>query len=410
MARGLGVLVLALVACDSSSPDGGETESGSTGGPSTATASGSSDGPSATSQPSTSGQDDSTSGEPQTSSDDGSTSDESSDTEGSTTEQPVEGVPVVVSVAHGGQTARSCDGGQSWTDFHEFGIQDDHSDYAAFGGMTFGNGAFVAATGWGASGRILRSTDAVNWEDLPDEAFMTAKGPARPSNGASGVEFVGDSFVLFAGANLWRSDDGSTWTAESPETLLYSGQFREVEYLDEPGLLLIATEEYDAQQSWTIQVSADGGATWETGTGATAACVGYVQHVGGFAAHDGRLLIGGGAGPTCVSDDGGRTWVEAGDVGSEIADVASYDGGFVVLVQSGDVFTSADGESWTMLGNAGLDGGRLGWDPELGFFGEGGAVYAHSPDGVTWTNATSVTPEGYVHVREFAVGRLDSCP
>lgn len=411
MARGVAVLALAaLVACDSGSAGDGDTEEGTTGSPGTSAGEDSSEGPSTTPQSTTSGQDEATGVASQTSSDDGSTSDEptETDTEASTGEPG--GVPVVVSLAHGGQTARSCDGGQSWSDFHEFGIQDDHSDYAAFGGLTFGNGAFVAATGWGASGRILRSTDGVNWEDLPDDAFVTPEGVARPSNGASGVEFVGDEFVLFAGSYLWRSDDGSTWTAETPPTLSYSGHFREVEYLPEPGLLLIATEEYEAQQSWTIQVSDDGGATWQTGTGATAECVGYVQHVGGFAAHDGRLLIGGGTGPTCVSDDGGLTWGGAGDVGSEIADVASYDDGFVVLVQSGEVFASGDGQSWTPLGDAGLDGGRLGWEPDLGFFGEGGAVYAHSPDGAVWTDAASQPPEGYIHVREFAVGRLEACP
>lgn len=381
---------------------------GSTGGSGSTATQGPGEGATTNSPPSTSGPADSTGAGPQTSSDDGSTSDDPPDTE--TTIGEPDGVPVVVSLAHGGQTARSCDGGQTWSDFHEFGIQDDHSDYAAFGGLTFGNGAFVAATGWGASGRILRSTDGVTWEDLPDDAFVTPKGVARPSNGASGVEFVGDGFVLFAGSHMWRSDDGSTWTAESPETLSYSGHFREVEYLAEPGLLLIAMESYEVQQSWTIQVSADGGATWQTGTGATAECVGYVQHVGGFAAHDGRILIGGGAGPTCVSDDGGLTWIGAGNLGSEIADVASYDGGFVGLVQSGEVFASADGQAWTPLGNSGLDGGRLGWHPELGFFGEGGAVYAHSPDGATWTDAASQPPKGYIHVREFAVGGLPSCP
>lgn len=407
MARSVGALVLvALVACDSGSADAGGTEAGSTSAGSTGNEA-STLGPATTSQPSTSGPGESSGVGPQGSSE-GSTSEDPPDTESSTGEP--EGVPVVVSLAHGGQTARSCDGGQTWTDFHEFGIQDDHSDYAAFGGLTYGNGAFVAATGWGAAGRILRSTDGVTWEDLPDDAFVTPDGVERPSNGASGVEFVEDGFVLFAGSYLWRSDDGSTWTGEVPETLAYSGQFREVEYLPEPGLLLIATEAYDAQGSWTIQVSADGGESWQSGTGATAGCGGYVQHVGGFAAFDGLLLLGGGTGPTCVSGDGGLTWEEAGDVGSEIADVGSYDGGFVVLVQSGELLASADGQAWVPLGNTGLNGGRFAWDPELGFFGEGGAVYAHSPGGATWTDAISQPPEGYIQVREFAVGRLESCP
>jgi hypothetical protein len=332
----------------------------------------------------------------------------SEETGGSSTGEP-EGVPVIVSLAHGGQTARSCDGGQTWTDFHEFGIQDDHSDYAAFGGLTYGNGAFVAATGWGASGRILRSTDGVNWEDLPDEAFVTDEGVARPSNGASGVEFVGDGFVLFAGGHMWRSDDGSSWTTDTPPSLAFSGHFREVEYLPGPDLLLVATEDYDTQMSWTVQVSGDGGATWQSGTGATAACVGYVQHDGGFAAYDGRVLLAGGSGPTCISEDGGLTWAEAGNVGTDIADVSAYDGGFLVLAQSGEVFTSPDGAQWTSLGNSALDGGRMGWHGSLGFFGEGNGVYARSDDGATWTNADSTNPPGYVEVREFAVGYLGSC-
>ena len=317
---------------------------------------------------------------------------------------------MVVSVAHGGQTARSCDGGRTWSDFHAFGIQDDHSDYAAFGGITYGNGAWVAATGWGASGRILRSTDGVTWEDLPDEAFNTADGPQRPSNGASGVEFVGDGFVLFAGGELWRSDDGSSWSVDTPPSLAFDGQFREVEYLPEADLLLVAAEDYDVPGSWTIKVSADGGATWQIGSGATAACVGYVQHDGGFASYEGRLLLAGGEGPTCISDDGGLTWTEGGNVGSSIADVKAFESGFVVLAQSGELFSSADGQQWSSLANAGLAEARIDWHPELGFFGEGSGVYAYSADGTRWANAGTMSPEGYAGVREFAVGRLDACP
>ena len=407
MARGLIVLITLLgltgVACD-----GGESAGEPGGSESSNSAAGDSTGGSSTtggegSSRSSSG---STTDTPEgSSSEDTSTSGDSSSTGGAP-----QGVPVIVSVAHGGQTARSCDGGRTWTDFHAYGIQDDHSDYAAFGGIAHGNGVWIAATGWGASGRILRSIDGVNWEDLADDAFVTADGPQRPTNGASGVEFVGDGFVLFAGADLWRSEDGTTWMPDTPASLGFHGHFREVEYLHELGLLLIATEAYEVQGSWTVQVSDDGGASWQVGTGVTSACVGYVQHDGGFAAHDGRLLIAGGTGPTCVSDDGGLSWVEAGDVGSDIADAKAFDGGFVVLAQSGDVFVSEDAEQWSPLGTSGLTGGRIGWHPELGFFGEGNGVYATSPNGTRWTDAETPPPRGYAEVREFAVGRLDACP
>ena len=407
MARSVVLLsTLLLVACDNGS-SGGETD-GSTGGTgSSGDVNPTEPGTSTTGSPSTT--------DPTTATTDpsgGTTSVDPSagDESGSSSGGEPEGVPVIVSLAHGGQTARSCDGGRTWTDFHEFGIQDDHSDYAAFGGITFGNGAFVAATGWGASGRILRSTDGVTWEDLPDDAFVTDEGVQRPANGASGVEFVGDGFVLFAGPHMWRSDDGSSWTAATPDSLAFSGHFREVEYLPGPDLLFIATEDYDTQMSWTVQVSGDGGETWQSGSGATAACVGYVQHDGGFAAHDGRVLLAGGSGPTCVSDDGGLTWSEAGDVGTDIADVKAYADGFVVLAQSGDVFTSPDGQQWSPLGSSGLDGGRMNWHAALGFFGEGNGQYLYSDDGAQWSSAETTTPEGYRDVREFAVGWLDSCP
>ncbi len=408
MARGV-VLFLAgiLVACDAGSRDGGETDGGSTDGSTSVGSEGSDDGPSTTPPSSTSGQDDSTGDGPSTSTGESSATDGSGESGGGTGEP--EGVPVVVSLAHGGQTARSCDGGQTWSDFHQFGIQDDHSDYAAFGGLTFGNGAFVAATGWGADGRILRSSDGVSWEDLPDEAFVTAEGVQRPANGASGVEFVGSGFVLFAGPHMWRSEDGSSWTADTPETLQFSGHFREVEYLPGPDLLLIATEDYESQ-AWSVQVSGDGGATWQMGTGATSACVGYVQHDGGFAAYGDLLLLAGGVGPTCISDDGGLTWSEAGNVGADIADVESYDGGFAVLAQSGDVFVSADGQSWMLQGSSALDGGRFAWHEGLGFFGEGNGVYTHSADGAQWSAAGTMPPKGYAEVREFAVGYLATCP
>lgn len=394
--------VLLVVGCDDGSePDGAEsTSGGSTGG--VQESSGMSD-------PSTSGSPSggTTTGAPDTTEGSSSSFDPTGGETGSSGGE-LEGVPVVVSLAHGGQTARSCDGGQTWTGFNSFGIQDDHSDYAAFGGLTFGNGAFIAATGWGAPAHILRSTDGVIWEDLGDEAFVTDEGIERP-NSSSGVEFVGDGFVLFAGAHMWRSEDGAVWTANTPESLGFIGHFREVEYLPEPGLLLLATEDWEAPGTWTIQVSDDGGATWQQGTGATSACVGYVQHVGGFAHHDGRLLLAGGTGPTCVSDDGGLTWTEAADVGAEIADVKSYEGGFVVLTQGGDVFSSVDGSQWSSLGASALDGGRIGWHDDLGFFGEGNGVYVHSDDGVTWSPSSTTAPRGFVAVREFAVGRLPAC-
>lgn len=404
MARNLiAVLSVALVAaCDSGSS--GDSDASSSTGSSGGDTSADSDGSGTTGTPSTSA----TAGTNPGTTDDGTTSDDASGGESSSTGAEPEGVPVVVSLAHGGQTARSCDGGQTWSDFHDFGIQDDHSDYAAFAGLTYGNGVFVGATGWGAPAHVLRSTDGITWEDAGDDAFVTDKGSARPQNGSSGVEFVGDGFVLFAGPEMWRSDDGLVWTASTPPSLAFSGHFREVEYLAGPDLLLIATEDYETPQSWLVQVSADGGESWQTGTGATAACVGYVQHNGGFATYDGRLLLAGGDGPTCVSDDGGLTWSEAGNVGAPIADVEATDDGFVVLTAAGEVLTSADAVTWTPLGSAGVQEGRIGWSD--GFFGESGGVYVHSADGATWADAAGTPPKGFGGVREFAVGHIPSCP
>ncbi|MEM6294869.1 MAG: hypothetical protein AAGA54_26595 [Myxococcota bacterium] len=390
MARSLTLCLLgALVACDAA--DGGslETDDG------TSTSTGAVSSSSSTDPGITGGSTSNPAPETTGGGEDGSTSAHGS------TGSPPEGVPVIVSIAHGGQTARSCDGGQSWHDFNAFGIQDDHSDYAAFGGITFGNGAFVAATGWGADARVLRSTDGITWEDLPDEAFISETG-GRPSNGASGVEFVGGDFVLFAGGGLWRSPDGTTWTRSTTDNLDAAGNIREVEYLPSLDRLVVVMEGWDAT-GWVVQTSDDGGHTWSVGTGATAACIGFVQHNGGLAAHDGRILLAGGDGPVCVSDDGGLTWSEAGTLGAGVADVGSSPEGFFALTWSGELRHSEDGLTWSTSGSTGLAEGRLDWHEAFGFFGEGPG-YVHSSDGVSWAPSRTTPPSGFGGVREFSAG------
>lgn len=328
--------------------------------------------------------------------------DDDADDDSSTGDPPAaDTVPVVVSVAHGGQTAMSCDRGRTWLDFHDFGPQDDHSDYAAFGGITFGNGAFVAATGWGAPGHVLRSTDGVNWEDLPDAAFINERGAVERPNSAAGVEFTGDRFLMFSGG-IWESDDGLSWRRNTPESFVLGGHLREIEYLAEPDLLLIAVE---TDSAFEIEISADGGMTWAIGTGVTTACVGWIQHVGGFAHHDGRLMIGGGDGPTCISDDAGLTWSVGPDSEMSISDLKSDADGFVVVGEDGTVKHSADGSGWTTVGNTGLDGGRVGWHATTGYIGaDVGYRYADTLD--TWAAATATVPDGFGGIREFAFGTI----
>lgn len=403
-------MLLAGCAADDAPP---EEEGGTTGGgPSSATSD--SEDPSAASMTSA---DDSTSGSSTTSTTGTSvTSTTSSDESGSSSDDSTSTGPdvsqtsVVVSVAHGGQTARSCDGGRTWSDFHDFGPQDDHSDYAAFGGITFGQGVFVAATGWGAPGHILLSEDGQTWEDLSDDAFTNADGSVERPAYASGVEFAGDHFVLFANG-VWFSDDGRAWERQEIPSLEFSGHFREVEYLAEPGLLLVAVQ-HDGDPAWRIQRSSDGGRNWSWGDGVNPDCMGYVQHVGGFAYLGGRLIVGGGGGATCISDDDGVTWTASDDVGVAFADLKADDQQFLALGEDGMLRTSVDGFGWLELGQTGLDGGRIDWSAELGYFG-GSSSYVYADDASAWADAAGAPPEGFGGLREFAIGAIEddlACP
>lgn len=317
---------------------------------------------------------------------------------------PDDMVAAVVSVAHGGQTAMSCDRGRTWHGFHDFGPQDDHSEYAAFAGVTYGNGAFVAATGWGAPGHILRSADGLTWDDRPDDAFTNELGETERPNSAAGIEFNGESFVMFS-AGLWWSDDGLQWHKDTPPSFALGGFMRAVEYLPVPDLMLVALQNDEGEALYGVGVSADGGQTWTQGTGITEGCFGYVQHVGGFVHHDGRLMLAGGTGPTCVSDDGGLTWSPGADAEVFIADLKGSDAGFVVLAEDGSLRQSTDGMAWTTVAQTGLDAGRIAWQASTGYVGAD-VGYRYAEDIGSWVPARAATPEGFGGIREFAFGTV----
>lgn len=127
--------------------------------------------------------------------------------------QPDPKVPAFVVVGHGGRILVSKDDAKTWTQaFYGFPGA-DHGVWATRT-MTYGDGLFVVAFGWGAPTSWLASDDAVNWRHLTSGATVLpeAKGNPRVMPGTWGLAagkgtIVGTGYMTMAAT----SDFGKTF-------------------------------------------------------------------------------------------------------------------------------------------------------------------------------------------------------
>ncbi|MEM7151205.1 MAG: sialidase family protein [Myxococcota bacterium] len=344
----------------------------------------------------------STGGEPTASTDDDDGSDEGSD---ETAEPPpVDPDPVFVALADGGFTSTSCDGGRTWTMQMQSDEVGDHTPWTAFGGLAFGNDAFVAGFGWGAPGHLLYSTDGLSWEALPAERFTVGGRVAGYDAFTSAVAFDGAQWLVFS-SMLWRSESGEDWQGEPLSLPPGSDQVRQLRGF--PGGVLVAALEnqQDPSVGNFAAVSEDGGQQWTVGTGYSSSCSHAIQHWGDIEMRDGVLLVGNG--DVCRSTDMGQTWeVLAEPLGpGQLQDLFLDDTGFGAVLGS-RVFHSDDGATW----DEGVD---LGVPLSKAAYGGGvfaavsatGMEYFWSTDGVRWQPAETNEPVvESVWVRDFTVG------
>ncbi len=317
--------------------------------------------------------------------------------------------PVFVAIGAGAWAATTCDRGQTWSTSEFSPDREDHSEWSAFGGLAFGNDAFVMATGWGFPGHVIRSADGVIWQDLDDAAFP---GSGFDSS-VGGVVFDGASFLLF-GSSIWSSADGSTWTVTGNELPPGSNQLRQLRAFP-TGLIVASVEtQYGDDHSlgnW-ITVSSDGGTSWSEGTGYDAACGNPIQHWGDIELKDGVLLVG--AETLCRSTDLGQTWstVETPN-GESIRDLFA-DATYFYAASGSRIFRSADGTSWEEAADLGTEIAKGSWGggAYVAMNGDGTRVF-YSGDGSSWDEGTISTALTPTIVRDLGVGyfaNADACP
>lgn len=139
---------------------------------------------------------------------------------------PRDKVPVFVATGNCGRHLMSCDGGRSWihdvrdeANCPESQWYEGHATHTSvIGSVAYGEGAFVAAWGWGANGPVLRSTDGVEWT----ETSVSRRG------WFGGVAYGNGRFVLGAPRDegWFSTDQGETWSRLSPQDGFQNGSYR----------------------------------------------------------------------------------------------------------------------------------------------------------------------------------------
>jgi photosystem II stability/assembly factor-like uncharacterized protein len=126
-------------------------------------------------------------------------------------------VPALVVCGHGGRIIVSKDDGQTWTQTFFGAPAADHGVWATRT-MTYGDGLFVVACGWGAPTSYLASDDGVNWRHLTkgDAKLPESKGNPRVMPGTWGLAAGQGTFIGTGYMNTAATGDlGRTFSSFS---------------------------------------------------------------------------------------------------------------------------------------------------------------------------------------------------
>lgn len=270
------------------------------------------------------------------SSDDTASEDQSADdaNDTGTMPEPPEGsVPMFVAAGAGGRRVTSCDDGLTWIadDIPQPNFDDyDHHEWLVRG-LAYGEGAFVSFHGWGSVGRILRTVDGIEW----NEVFPV--GEQAFANGFWGAAYGDGAFVGVGSAAFIRStDSGQTWG--DPDWLNVDDGHTLVAYGDGT---FVAIQPGQSVRSQTA------GAAWEP-------AIAFDCPMEAIAYGGGVFVTHGFDGSTCRSDDAGQSWQPGNNtgVGGEGGGVLWTGDEFIALGQS--ISRSPDGSTWTPGGSVGL--------------------------------------------------------
>ena len=312
---------------------------------------------------------------------------------------------VFVAQGHAGRTTISCDDGRTWiknrSDNDSIrcfeGIDCDHMESAGRG-ITFGGGYFVATFGWGKPGSIRRSKDGFTWE-------KTLEGTTF-----GGMVYGNEAFVAAARTPQVSLDLGKTWSKTTEPTVTV-WNVRGAGF-GANNVVMVFEDSGKAE----LALSNDSGKTWWKPTTLPTTCGQAIQSEGGIVYGKGTLLIVGGNGVACRSTDGGKTFTES-KMGGDVTSFAHFTGTEFVAWGRTDknvMYKSADGATWTVtptshsIGpSARSDGGTfvatntgwLAWYEKQSFY--------RSKDGVTWESLPKTAFTGSHPIRGMTFGWVD---
>lgn len=295
-------------------------------------------------------------------------------------------VPAFMAIGHQQRSMLSCDDGHTWV--HDQAADDaecwgegdepdcDHSPFAGRG-LTYGNGWFVGAWGWGEPGSVRRTNDGVTWETVMEESPTFA-----------GLAFGRDTFVA-DGSPAFTSTDASTWTKQG-ETKL-GALYRGIGFVPYDGGRFIAV----GQDGDTLGIShSPDGKTWTRAVDNGGCGRSFL----GIAGSAGIAVLSQGDGGLCWSDDGGAHWTRT-NAASALTSNPVWTGSEFLVYDRARVYRSANGKEWTNEATVpnDIDLGQVARSPE-GTFVAGNHEWQHwydaqkfyrSTDGKNWETLTS---------------------
>ena len=314
-------------------------------------------------------------------------------------------VPAFMAIGHQQRSTISCDDGRTWT--HDQAADDtecwgedsmpdcDHSPYAGRG-LTYGNGWFVGAWGWGDPGTIRRTKDGVTWETVMDESPTFA-----------GLAYGKSTFVA-DGSPAFTSTDAETWDEQGDTKLgvLYRG----IGFVPYDGGRFIAVGQDG--DNLAISHSADG-KTWTK----AADNGGCGKSFLGIAGNADIAVLSQEDGGLCWSDDGGANWTRT-SAGSSLTSNPIWTGTEFLVYNRARLYRSANGKTWTNEATVpnDLDLGQIARSPE-GTFVAGNHEWQHwydsqefyrSTDGKNWESLSSDAFTGSHPVKFVQFGYVEA--
>ncbi len=313
--------------------------------------------------------------------------DSSNDSTGDVEEPPI-GFPAFIAQGHMGRTMLSCDDGHTWIANQSLddgvrcfeGLDCDHHEGSGTSLSAGGETTLVATWGWGTEGRIMTSTDGVEWTEV-------LVGPTF-----SGTAFGND--VVIAGARVpWRASMTADDWVELPDSGLDDWNARGMAFLPfDDGLFIIGGGD-------DLVLTANEGDDWWHPDAIPTGCGNSIR---GITYGAGAIVIARGANDAadlCVSTDGGQQF-QAIDLPEAPSGPPMWTGAELVVFSSQTRFTSPDGVNWEAqaISPAEVRLGEIARSPD-------GTYVAHragwmvwyeqqqmyrSDDGLTW----EVLPEG----------------